>query len=167
MEAFKVKRGHRDGTLVWWGWCPARRGRHQSSLSCLYTCTKERPGENTARGLQARKGGIAKKWIIRHFNLELCNSENCEIINVCVSYPVYDILLSYHELINMGIPILSASVYMRDDMSCTYMTTGLTVVSFLSPPKMQTSERDVIFRISFLSVTLSFHMFQSFTNFGT
>lgn len=99
--------------------------------------------------------------------MELFNSENCEIINVCVSYPVYDIFLSFHELINMGIPILSASVYMRDDMSCTYMTTGLTVVSFLSPPKMQTSERDVIFRISFLSVTLSFHMFQSFTNFGT
>lgn len=34
----------------------------------------------------------------------------------------------------MGINILSASIYMRDDVSCNHMTMGLSVVSFLSLP---------------------------------
>ena len=80
------------------------RGRERKISLSLYTHTKERPCEHTARKqlFASQEESLHQKPAVQELDLELLSLQNCEKINLCcLSHPICDILLWQPELTNI------------------------------------------------------------------
>lgn len=105
-----VKWGHKSRTLMLQLVSLTRTGgdtRVSSFPPC--TCAMEKPCEDTARNLQARKRGFTRNWIIWHCDLGPSSiSELWEIHFRCISHLVYGISLWQPKQVHTGTNFLSA-----------------------------------------------------------
>lgn len=108
-----VKWGHKSRTLMLQPVSLTRRGggtRVPSFPLCM--CAMEKPCEDTARNLQARKRGFTRNWIIWHCDPGLSSiSELWEINFRCLSHLVYGISLRQPKQVPIGTNFLLLSIY--------------------------------------------------------